>query len=271
MRSVSRIVGSSFSGSPREDLDGGDLLVEHPLDRLVRDLLARLEQDLARGLVDDVLARDAVQQAFHRRRADLDGLVGIENLQDVRVGLDAAGAQERRRLELLLAVDADVQDVVEVELELDPGAAIRDDLGQEELLTEGGDLLLVVLLENDSGGAMQLADDDALRAVDDEGGGLRHDRHFAEHDFLLDDLLQLAGGLARREAEDRLQRARPRRVVRLRLFGSRVARVRELVADEVENHRAVGGLDRENVEKRGLQPEKLALLRLHAELHEVAE
>ena len=58
-----RVVLFGVSG---EDLDAQHLLVEHALDRLVRDLLAGLEQDLARGLVDDVLARDAVQQALHR-------------------------------------------------------------------------------------------------------------------------------------------------------------------------------------------------------------
>ena len=208
---------------------------------------------------------------FHRRRTDLDRLERVENLQDVRVGLDAARAKEDCRLELLLAVDADVEDVVEVEFELDPGAAVGDDLGEEELLSEGGDLLLVVLLENDARRAVKLGHDDALGAVDDEGRRLRHDRHFAQHDFLLDDLLELAGRLAGREAEDGLQGAVPRRVVVLRLLGRRVARVAELVAHEVEDHRAVGGLDREHVEESGLEPEKLALLRLDSELHEVAE
>ena len=39
-------------------------------------------------------------------------LVRVENLQDVGVGLDAAGAQEAGRLELLLAVDAHEQETL---------------------------------------------------------------------------------------------------------------------------------------------------------------
>ena len=77
--------------------------------------------------------------------------------------------------------------------------------------------------------------------------------------------------LAGRQAENGLQRAGPGGVVVLRLLGGRVARGAELVAHEVEHHRAVRGLDREHVEKRRLEPEKLALLRLDAQLHEVAE
>ncbi len=263
--------GVVLLGISREDLDVRHLLVEHALDGFVRDLLAGLEENLAGRLVDDVLARDAMQQRLHRGGADLERLVRVESLEDVRVGLDAARAEERRRLELLLAVDADEEDVVEVEFELDPRAAVRDDLREEKLLAEGRDLLLVVLFENDAGRAVELGDDDALGAVDDEGRGVRHDRNLADDDFLLDDLLELAGGLARREAEDRLQRARPRGIVVLRLDGGREARVAELVAHEVENHRAVGRLDREDVEERGLEAEKLALLGLDAELHEIAE
>jgi hypothetical protein len=263
--------GVVLLGVAGEHLDGGDLLVQHALDGFMRDFLAGLEQDLARALVDDVLAGDAVEQALHRRGPDLDGLVRVEDLQDVRVGLDAAGAQEGRRLELLLAVDAHEEDVVEVELELDPGATVRDDLGEEELLAERGDLLLLVLLEDDAGRAVQLRDDDALGAVDDEGRGVRHDRDLAEHDFLLDDLLELAGGLAGGEAEDGLQGARPAAVVVLRLLGGGVARSGELVADEIEDHGAVGGLDGEHVEERGLEADELALLGLDAQLHEVAE
>src|SRR6185312_5845397 len=107
-----------------EDLDARHFLVEHALDRFVSDLLAGLEKNLSRGLVHDVLARNAMQKAFHRRGTDFDRLEGIENLENIRVGLDAAGAKEAGRLELLLAVDADVKDVVEVEFELDPGAAV---------------------------------------------------------------------------------------------------------------------------------------------------
>ena len=55
----------------------------------------------------------------------------VELAQDLLVRRQAEGAQEDRAEELALAVDADVEDVLLVVLELHPGAAVRDDLGQE--------------------------------------------------------------------------------------------------------------------------------------------
>src|SRR6266550_2676560 len=72
--------------------------------------------------------------------------------------------------------DADVEDVLLVVLELHPGAAVRDDLGQERVRR--------LLGEEDAGGAVELADDDALGPVDDERAVLGHQRDVAEEDFL---------------------------------------------------------------------------------------
>ena len=55
----------------------------------------------------------------------------VELAQDLFVGRQAEGAQEDGAEELALAVDADVEDVLLVVLELHPGAAVRDDLGEE--------------------------------------------------------------------------------------------------------------------------------------------
>src|SRR4028118_1343454 len=46
--------------------------------------------------------------------------------------------------------------------------------------------------EEEGGRAVELRDDDALRAVDDEGAGVGHQRDFAEEDLLL---LDVADGL----------------------------------------------------------------------------
>ena len=70
-------------------------------------------------------------------------------------------------MELAAAVDADVEDVLRVELEVDPRAAVRDDAGGVEQLARRVGLALVVVEEH-ARRAVQLADDDALGAVDDE-------------------------------------------------------------------------------------------------------
>ena len=117
--------------------------------------------------------------------ADQDAVPLVEGLQDVRVGLEAQRAQEHRGQELALAVDAHVQQVLGVVLELHPAPAVGDDLRREQALLR--------LREEHARRAVELADDDALGAVDDEGAVLGHQRDVAEVDLLL---LDVADGLA---------------------------------------------------------------------------
>src|SRR3989338_8714604 len=174
-----------------------DLLIEHSLDGFMGDLLAGLQKNFAGGLVDDILNGNPVHEPHHGVGVDRDLFVGIKDFKNIGIGFDAAGAQKSRRLELLLAVDAHEKNVVQVELKLDPGAAIRNNPGKKQFFAERRNFLFLVFLENNAGGAVQLADHDALGAVDDEGGRIRHHWNFAKHHFLLDDLPKLAGGLAR--------------------------------------------------------------------------
>ena len=111
----------------------------------------------------------------------------VEALEDLRVGLHPERPQEHRGEELALAVDPDVEEVLGVELELDPAPPVRDDLGGEEPLLR--------LREEDARRAVELADDDPLRPVDDEGPVLRHQRDVAVVDLLL---LDVADGLGAR-------------------------------------------------------------------------
>src|SRR5438067_1979067 len=92
--------------------------------------------------------------------------------------------QEDGGQELPLPIDADVQQVLDVVLELHPRAAVRDDLRDVERL--------VFRVEEGARRPVQLADDDALGAVDDEGPVLGHERDVAEVDLLL---LDVADGL----------------------------------------------------------------------------
>ena len=108
----------------------------------------------------------------------------VEGPDDLVGAAQAERAQEDRRQELPLAVDAHVEEVLRVVLELHPRAAVRNDLRDVQRL--------VFRVEEGAGRAVQLADDDALGAVDDEGAVLRHQRDVAEVDLLL---LDVADGL----------------------------------------------------------------------------
>ena len=111
--------------------------------------------------------------------------------------------------ELPLPVDPDAEEALGVDLELHPGAAVRDDLPDEGVRALAG--------EEDARRAVELRDDDALRPVDDEGAVVRHEGDVAEVDLLLLDVPDrplLRGALPRRgvllvedlEAERHLER-----------------------------------------------------------------
>jgi len=141
--------------------------------------------------VGDGLAQLAADKGLVEHPADLaalhsDGDGPVEEVQDLLVALVAQGPQEDRGQELALAVDADVQDVLVVVLELHPRAAVGNHLAEVVLA-------LRVHLEEYAGRPVQLGDDDAFGAIDDERAPGRHQRHFAEEHLLL---LHVADGPA---------------------------------------------------------------------------
>ncbi len=81
-----------------------------------------------------------------------------------------------------------MHDVLGVELDVEPRAAIRNDARGEQELARGVGLALVVVEEH-ARRAVHLRDDHALGAVDDEGAVLRHEGHVAHVDVLLLDVL----------------------------------------------------------------------------------
>ena len=119
--------------------------------------------------------------------------------------------QQRRHRQLAAAVDADIDEVLGVELEIEPRAAIGDDPGGEQVFARGVGLALVVVEEH-AGRAVHLADDDALGAVDDEGAVVRHQRHVAHIDVLLLDVADRArAGVLVDVPDDEAQRHLERR------------------------------------------------------------
>ncbi len=186
----------------------------HLADVLHRDALVFLHDDLA-GLRDDVELGDLAAHALGNH-LELDALLGeVEGVEGEEVRQDllgrvAEGLQQDRHRHLAAAVDAEIEVVLGVELEIEPRAAIRDHARREEELTRGMRLAAVVFEEH-ARRAVQLRDDDALGAVDDEGAVAGHERDFAHVDLLLLHFLHRGlGGFAvhDREAHFGAQRAR---------------------------------------------------------------
>ena len=143
--------------------------------------------DLDEGLR---LVRDAevlVEGGLHVGVVGVGVDLGEEAEQVVVLGV-ADGAEEGGDGELALAVDLDGDDVARAGLELEPCAAVGDQLGERDVAPGAG---VLHAGEVGAGGAHELADDDALGAVDDEGAGGRHHRDVAEEELLLLDLAGL--------------------------------------------------------------------------------
>ena len=116
-----------------------------------------------------------------------DRLVGAEALADLLRG-PAESLKENGDGLLALAVDANADEVLLVDLELKPGATTGDDLGDEDILVCR---LVRRALEVDARRTHELRHHDALRAVDDEGALLGHQRELAHEDRLRLDLAGL--------------------------------------------------------------------------------
>ncbi len=174
-------------------------------------------------------------------------------------------------MHLPAAVDADEHDVLRVELEVEPRAAVRDDAGAVEHLAARVRLALVVV-EEDARAAVQLADDDALGSVDDERPGVRHQRDLAEVDLLLLDVAHDALATLAGVVDHELGRDLDRRGVghaALAALLDVVLRLLEVVADEDELTRPVEILDREDAPEDGLQADLGAVVLRHVRLEKL--
>ncbi len=78
-------------------------------------------------------------------------------------------------------VDLDVDNVVDVGFELEPGATVRDEGGRERTFTVGIYFTFVV----DAGATDDLADDYPLSTINNECAAVGHHRDIADVDFLL--------------------------------------------------------------------------------------
>ena len=140
--------------------------------------------------VDRVLHQHQGADVLHvQGLGDLEILDLVKEVEDVDIGAVADGAEEggdEKLAAAAAAVEINIEQVVVVELNLQPGAAVGNDAeGMEQLaIGMGHDL------EGDAGRAVELGNDHPFRPVDDEGAALGHHRDLAHVDVLvLDEVL----------------------------------------------------------------------------------
>jgi len=179
--------------------------------------------------------------------------------------------EERRRGQLAAPVDAHVDEVLGIELEVEPRPAIGDDPGGEQELA-GAVRLAPVVVEEHARAAMHLRDDDTLGAVDDEGPVVGHERQVAHVDVLLLDVADAPrAGLLVDVPDDQPQRHPQRRGVgqaALLALIDVVFRLLELILHEVQRRPIGEILDREDRFERLLQAVHAALVGARQHLQE---
>ncbi|MDT4829235.1 hypothetical protein FQZ97_626500 [compost metagenome] len=152
---------------------------------LLHDHLAVLVLDVEHGdLATQTLGYQFQVQAFALHVEDVGGVEGVQHFFS---GVVQCAQQDGGR-QLAATVDTHEHAVLRVELEVQPGAAVRNDAsGVQQLARAVG--LATVVVEEHARGAVQLGDDDALGTVDDEGTVLGHQGDFPHVDFLFLDVL----------------------------------------------------------------------------------
>src|SRR5882672_7841701 len=253
-----------------EILDGNlellDLRLLELADVLHRDAAVLLDERLAADL--DVEARGLAAQALRHelerdRVAELELVLLEEEVEDLLVRV-LERAQNDAHRQLAAAVDADEHGVLRIELEVEPRAAVGDHARREQELAARMRLALVVVEEH-ARAAVQLRDDDALGAVDHERAVLGHQRHLAEVNLLLADVLDLllrARGflVVDHEPHEHAQRRRVREPAELALLDVEY-RIAQAIAHVFE--RGVAGIahDGEHAAERGVQAHLGSLIR----------
>ncbi len=193
------------------------------------------------------------------RRAQLFGRVALQRIQ------------QRCHRQLPLAVDADVDQILAVELEIEPRAAIRDDTGGEQVFA-GRVGLAFVVIEEHAGRPVHLRHDHPFGAIDDERAVVGHQRHVAHVDGLLLDVADRPGAgvlihVPYDQAQDHLQRRRERHAA-LNAFLNVVFRFFQLIIDEFQPAAAGEIVDREHRFEHFLQPGLGAIVGTHDHLQE---
>jgi len=187
-RGILNIRGKNFPGQIR-------FLDRHALDPRVHDLLEQGAGELAPFLDDDFIAfrvfdifrRLLPGQGFINPEVDLFPFEGnffnVVEIVQKKFRRIAHGFEQNRDGHLAAAVDANVQQILGIEFQIQPGAADGNDARRINQFA-GGDRFSLVVIKKDPGRPVQLADDHAFRSVDDKRAVFRHQRNFTEVNFL---------------------------------------------------------------------------------------
>ena len=233
------------------------------------DFIADLDRE-RRGLAAQA-RRDQLELDLALRQVI--GVLVEEHVEHLLLGV-AEGAQDDRDRELAAPVDAREHAVLRIELEIEPRAAVRDDARGEQQLARAVRLAAVVIEEH-ARRAVQLGDDDALGAVDHERAVVGHQRHLAQVDLLLADVLDGLLGRGRGflvvhdQAHLDAQRRRVGQAAQLALLDVE-HRIAEAVAHVLENRVAGVAGDREHALERSVQPVLVAAFLGRVGLQELA-
>ena len=113
----------------------------------------------------------------------MDAFVVAEKFQQLRIRAEAERPHKHRHRQFTVLIDAHVKHIRRIGLIFQPRAAVRDDGGGEQLFA-GGVIAHAIIHAR---GTHQLRDNDTLRAVDNEGAAVGHEREIPhEHFRLLD-------------------------------------------------------------------------------------
>ena len=172
------------------DFDGFDIGRSHLAPVALVHLLAGLDHHVAFG-VEDVGKGDAVLIVAEKigiglqeEAVAVEAIVFllVEGIEDIALGHAHSLEQDGGR-HLAATVDTYIEDVLMVEVEVEPGTAHGDDAAGVEHLA-GGVGLAAVVFEDDARGTLELVHDDAFGAVHDERALLGHQGQSAEIDVL---------------------------------------------------------------------------------------
>ena len=198
----------------------------------------------------------AIGHEFHEPALVLQlELVELEEVREDRLRRHADGLEQDRDRHLAATVNTEEQNVLGIEFEIKPGAAIRNHARREQQLARTMGLAAIVFEEH-AGRTVKLRDNDALRSVNHKGSGAGHERNFAHVHFLLADFL------GRGLADFAIKQDQPYLGAQRRRIGQAAQltfldvkhRLAKRIADELKAGHVVVARDRENRRERGLQP-----------------
>ena len=147
--------------------------------------------DLVLGL--DIKGSDFSPQPFRHQVqfylffGEMKGIGIKENFQYL-LGAVSQRTQQNGRRQFTTPVDTHEQRIFMIEFKIQPGSTVRNHpRGKKQFA--GGMRFALVVIEEHTRRAVQLGDDNTLRAIDNKGAVIGHQRQFAHIDFLLLDIL----------------------------------------------------------------------------------